>query len=87
MRSKLFFGPGSEYRSQTEQDKESSGVLVSGFYDIGKIGGTLARTEIGTETECQYCGKIHKWARKFCGLTCARAFIKSQQRKGKFTHD
>ena len=87
MRTKLFFGAGSEYRSQADQDKERSGVFVSGFYDIGKIGGNLIRTEICAETECQYCGKSHKLARKFCGLTCARAFIKSQQRKGKFTHD
>jgi hypothetical protein len=87
MSSKMFFGASSEYRSQREQDKEIARARVSGFYDIGKIGGALIRTDAGAEAECQYCGKLHKWARKFCGLTCARAFIKSQQRKGKFTHD
>ncbi len=90
MRSKLFFGAGSEYRSQRDQDLENEATGSNPWQYGGPripMHGTLPQTKAKTEMECGYCGKRHRYARKFCGITCTRAFIKSQQRKGTFADD
>ena len=92
MRSRLFFGSGSEYRSQhdvaNDDGCEEKVIDLLLNYDKSMCGHyNLPQTKTQKEVECGYCGKMHRFARKFCSITCARGFIKTQQRKGNFADD
>ena len=89
MRSKLFYGAGSEYRSQRDQDIEHFKVWSEPWqYDPSDAPHyNFKPSKTKADRECRYCGKLHRYAQNFCSITCTRGFIKAQQRKGTFADD